>query len=1028
MSEIQADEGDPFIGTTLVGKYQLLELIGVGAMGRVYRAMHLGLDTHVAVKILNPDVATDAVTARRFQNEARAASRLHHPNAIAILDFGQAANGTLYIVMEMLRGRTLAQVVRDDGPLPGPRIADLLGQALAALDEAHAAGIVHRDFKPENIFVETLRSGREHVKVLDFGIAKLRGEQETSLTSAGLVCGTPDYMSPEQIRGLELDARSDVYSAGVVLYESLTGRRLFDGVTALIDVLQAHLHTLPDSPSQRRPDLAIPAAVEAVCMRALSKDAGARYASAAELRTELEIAGQLGRDRCSKCGAARQSGRFCAECGTPFPSLPPTAGVPAQGTTPLADVPTMHDASLAVVGPPPALAAERVAPASLPFCGREELLSALTNAAGRVTLIAGAPGSGKSAVAQAWIERRRAAGRTVILVEADGPGLVAPLQPLRRALSSLLGLDERDDEAAIAAALGVHMGDRAGLTALLGADRNRPTLAFDVRRRECRAAALAILRRSDADFVFEDLHLYDHASLAILDELVTAPGSVTILATSARGQVLRSPSVFTEIIELPPLPDATVAALGVSDAVIARSGGLPFVLDTELRAAHEGAEPATTAGRLARLGQDAPVARTVLDLLTVAGAPVPHSLLETAAALPGLAEAIAELARRGFLRSEGSPYRLSSPSLRREIYEDIGVERRRALHARIGAVLHRTGADVHFVAYHALLCGDGEAPRATDLGDGPVLSPVDGIAALEQAGIAARDAFDDKAAVLALRAAMERCRVALMLGLGDERQLMHIELKLGIILRYSGDLAGAEAVLREAAQLAQEGKESWALIQARRSLARIASMSNRGDRARAELNLAVKAALALGDGSILCETYLDLGDIVMRLGLPLEAEQELDEGLLLVTQGDGPEAESGPPSLPRLIARLAEVKLTLSKLREASRLIPHALRLAAKDGASIDRARIHGIAACVYHANAKLAEAAEQRTLAVAELRAVGDRRSTAEQLLALVDESAGGTENASRTDWLREAERLASEVDWSEGTSGSRERMARIP
>src|SRR5258708_7038086 len=143
------------------------------------------------------------------------------------------------------------------------RSTELLGQALSALDEAHVAGIVHRDFKPENIFVEMLRTGKEHVKVLDFGIAKLRGEAESNVTSAGSVCGTPDYMSPEQIRGWELDARSDVYAAGVVLYQALIGTLPFDGEGPLIDVLTAHLNKIPEPPRTRRPELAIGAEVEA---------------------------------------------------------------------------------------------------------------------------------------------------------------------------------------------------------------------------------------------------------------------------------------------------------------------------------------------------------------------------------------------------------------------------------------------------------------------------------------------------------------------------------------------------------------------------------------------------------------------------------------------------------------------------------------------------------------------------------------------------------------------------------------------
>src|SRR5207249_680799 len=192
-------EGDPFVGTTFAGKYKINGLIGIGAMGRVYAAKHLALDAEVALKLVNPEVAADALTAKRFHTEARAASRLRHPNTIQILDFGQAESGALFLVMEYLRGRTVAKILEDEKVVIPRRIADLLGQALSALDEAHASGVVHRDFKPENIFVETQRTGREHVKVLDFGIAKLRGEADAGVTSRGAVCGTPEYMSPEQI-------------------------------------------------------------------------------------------------------------------------------------------------------------------------------------------------------------------------------------------------------------------------------------------------------------------------------------------------------------------------------------------------------------------------------------------------------------------------------------------------------------------------------------------------------------------------------------------------------------------------------------------------------------------------------------------------------------------------------------------------------------------------------------------------------------------------------------------------------------
>ncbi len=1019
VSAVAREEGDPFIGTTLVGKYQLIELVGVGAMGRVYRGLHLGLDTQVAVKVLNADIAADPVTTKRFQNEARAASKLHHPNAIAILDFGQAANGTLYLVMELLRGRTLAQLVRDGGPLTAVRIADLLGQALAALDDAHAAGIIHRDFKPENIFVETLRSGREHVKVLDFGIAKLQADKDTRLTSAGLVCGTPDYMSPEQIRGEELDARADVYSAGVVLYEALTGQRLFPGITAVIDVLQAHLHRVPEALRTIRPD--VPQDIEEICLRALRKDPAERFGSAAELRAALEQVGRVGSDRCGKCGAPRQRGRFCAECGTPLPG----ASGPAVETSPTEAlaIPTLFDASLGQS------AAERgaVQPKTLPFCGRGPLLDRLARVERGAVLLIGDPGTGKSAFAAAWAGRRRAAGREVIFVEADGPGLALPLQPVVRAVRAILQLEEQPTEASLAAAVGAEPDDRAGLSTLFGADRGRSPLPLDVRRRECRAAALAVIRRRPIDLVFDDLHLYDAVSRAWLEELAAAPERATLLFTSTRAEALpaRCPA---ERVPLPPLAAADTAAHGLPAELVARTAGNPFAIETELRAAAEDATPPTTAGRMAAL---APEARLLVELLAVAGAPLAYGALQGAAGRRELDADAAELARRGLVRDGLPPFRVASPTLRREIYETLEVERRRAMHARLGAVLERAGADVHFVAYHALLAGDGEPPKLAELGEGPALSPLDGIAALERAGTSARESFDDAAAARTLTAAMERCRVAQMMGFGDNRLLVQIELKLGVVLRYAGDLAGAEAVLREAVQLAQEERLGWAAVQARRALSRVALLAGKPDRARAELQLAVKAALALGDATALCETYLDLGDALARSGQPDDAARELDEGILLVTQGDGPSADAGPDGLGRLVARLAEVKLSQGEVADAARLVGHAVRLAQKSERALDRARVEAIAAHVRHAEGRHAAAAEHRGRALAELRSIGDRRSTAEQLLALAEETppdvATDAGAASRKGWLLEAERLARQVDWAEGSSRSRERLQQL-
>ena len=174
-SSLEHDDAgeDPLVGRTLPGGYRVTHMVGVGGMGRVYCAEQVALGRTVAVKVVHPHLADDELTAARFLNEARAASRLSHPNSVAIFDFGRTEQGQPYIVMEYLRGRDLARVAHDEGPLPLRRVADVLRQTLAALEEAHALGIVHRDLKPDNIVLEPLRSGLDFVKVVDFGLAKI---------------------------------------------------------------------------------------------------------------------------------------------------------------------------------------------------------------------------------------------------------------------------------------------------------------------------------------------------------------------------------------------------------------------------------------------------------------------------------------------------------------------------------------------------------------------------------------------------------------------------------------------------------------------------------------------------------------------------------------------------------------------------------------------------------------------------------------------------------------------------------------
>jgi serine/threonine protein kinase len=280
------------IGNVIASQFRILKKLGSGGMGSVFLAEQIEMERKVVVKVLHAELsAQNPVVLERFRREAKAVAQLNHPNIVQVFVFGTAENGQMYLAMEYIDGRDLGQEL-GHGPLAQTRSLKILDQACAALIEAHGAGIVHRDLKPENIMLTDRHGNPDYVKVLDFGIAKLHDSGDSgspALTQAGTVFGTPRYMSPEQVRGEPVDARSDIYALGIILYEMLCGRHPFEAVTT-IDYLMKHVNEPVPLPSVEFGELEIQPRIENILLKCLEKSSADRYQSVAELQRDVRVA------------------------------------------------------------------------------------------------------------------------------------------------------------------------------------------------------------------------------------------------------------------------------------------------------------------------------------------------------------------------------------------------------------------------------------------------------------------------------------------------------------------------------------------------------------------------------------------------------------------------------------------------------------------------------------------------------------------------------------------------------------------
>lgn len=862
--------GDPLIGRKLGGAYVVLEHVGSGGMGKVYRGEQVALGKTVAVKVIHQHLIADENATARFYTEARASSRLNHPNSVSVIDFGRTDEGLLYLVMEFLRGKDLSHILWEEGPLPAPRAIEIMRQVLAALAEAHELGIIHRDIKPENVIIERLRTGGDSVKVVDFGLAKVRADVAPSVTMPGIVCGTPDYMAPEQGRGDPPDTRSDLYASGVMLYQVLTGRLPYEADSPTQVVL---MHMTEPVPDPRSINPTIPESLAKVVFRAMEKDANKRYQNALDFAEALQFSlraetpSNNPRDTieavaCPSCSAPLARGaKFCSECGYRM-TVTIGAGDTVRSLTSL----------------PPAPKLETVAR----FIGREHELAVLEETRKKglsrsvfAVRITGETGVGKSRLVREFAAHCAAHGDFVVTAGADPSWAGVAWVPIRQIVRACLALEPSANvldwlskhksattmDAAVRAGFEELFGD--GATQLDGRARRQAVahaMGFALKQAASRSkSSLCVV-------VVEQLHRIDTASAAALSLLSAMDLDAAVLLVATHLPRVEPRWRDGEVLVLAGLTQAQAQSvaqslLGDWYAPPSFDGNdvLPMLVDQTSRWLFEGG--GQSASRVvdvvaSRFDKLPPVARKVLQALALVGEGAP-SRIEAVIGEPVDEQTWKSLQSRWWIVEQSGTLSISH-ELVREVVESATSA---AVRADLARRILDESTDLPIEVRALLAAHADEAAQALLL--------------LETVADRATARGDELGAVLALRRGLERSRRELHRGEIDdpERAMTIFARKLGDALARAGEVAEAEGVLREALELAPRGSHDFIRLQL--VLARALFGRGRVAEATRVADDALRGARKLNAHALTAELCLLRAEFDVTQGVPFEAVAQL---------------------------------------------------------------------------------------------------------------------------------------------------------